>query len=134
MIHDLLIEPLSRHATDSGWALSALRYEEPRLHRIGWIQVVHLKANQRTPFRLRSRADEVWVLLDGVATFRWHDQRSDSPSKDERHEHSAGEPVRVLAPFGVAFGVHAGDGGATLLRLATEVEGDQDRELPWPTP
>ncbi len=132
MIHDLLITRLSQERSDSGWSLEALRYEDPLLHRIGLIEVVHLVPGARTPFRLRHRADEVWVLVEGDAQFLWHDRRNDSPTRGETQDHIADQPTRVLTPFGVAFGVQAGAGGATLMRLATEDKSRDDRVLDWP--
>lgn len=133
MIHDLLITKLDPRTSEAGWSLEALRYEDPLLHRIGLIEVVRLDPQARTPFRLRPRADEVWVLFEGNAHFMWHDQRADSPTQGEKQEHAADDPTRALMPFGVGFGVQAGPDGATLLRLTTEDEGPDDQVLDWPS-
>lgn len=134
MIHDILIQTIPREEQRAGWELTALRYSEPLLHRIGAIQVVRLEAGGRTPFRLRERADEVWVLAQGQASFHWHDRRTGSPTADEHQQHRADQPTRVLAPFGVGFGVQAEGAAALLLRLATEESEEDQLELAWPEP
>lgn len=133
MIHDLVIDRLAAHSSETGWSLEALRYEDPLLHRIGLIEVVRLAPEARTPFRLRARADEVWILFEGEVQFQWHDFRDDSPTQGENQEHSAADPTRVLMPFGVGFGGEAGSAGARLLRVAAEDEGPDDQELDWPS-
>ena len=132
MIHDVLIEELERSALDSGSALTALRYSEPRLHRIGMIQVVHLPPETRSGFRRRELADELWVLVEGRVSFHWLDQREASHTFGDHQDHTADGPTRVLVPFGVAFGVSTADKPARLLRLATEENQDDVHVLEWP--
>ena len=133
MIHDVLIEELDWTDTGPGSALTALLYSEPRLHRIGMIQVVRLPPEARSDFRRRERADELWVLVEGRAWFHWFDQREGSPTFGNHQEHAAESPTRVMVPFGVGFGVFTDDQPARLLRLATEEHQDDAHVLDWPT-
>lgn len=132
MIHDVVIDELERTAFDAGWALTALRFSEPRLHRIALIQIVHLPPGARTEFRRRAQTDELWILVEGRVSFHWLDQREGSPSFEAQQEHTAKIPTRALAPFGVAFGVQADDDSALLIRLATEEDRDDVQVLDWP--
>jgi dTDP-4-dehydrorhamnose 3,5-epimerase-like enzyme len=96
-------------------------------------EVVRVEADMQPYLRLRSIADEVWVLIEGRVEFRWFDMRSDSPTNGAEHHFICEKATQVLAPFGVAFGYRPLDGPALLLRLATHADGlhDGDRRLAW---
>lgn len=134
-IHDLWIRPLLESPAPRGTAQAALTDAEPLLHRIGLVQVVRLDPQQPPALRVRAQADEIWALLEGRAELRWIDLRQGSPTRGARLERAFDEPVRVLAPFGVAFGVRPLGGPALLLRVATHGDDDpsaaDDHNLPW---
>lgn len=134
-IHDLWVRPLTAVSIPAGAAHTALTDAEPVLHRFGLAQVVRADPESPPALRLRSHADEVWAVLEGRAALRWLDLREGSPTRGARFDLACHEPTRVLVPFGVAFGVHALDGPALLLRLATHTDADPaaagDRSLPW---
>lgn len=97
----------------------ALDYGQALLHRVALVDIWQLASDQRTGFRVRPAADEVWLLLAGDCTFAWQDHRASSPTRGSTHWHHASEPTLVLAPFGVAFGILS-HSDSRLVRLATE--------------
>lgn len=135
-IPDLFYRPLEREDTEGLTRWPALRDTDPLLRRFGLAEVVRVTPEATPTLRCRAVADEVWALLEGKVEFLWHDLRPGSPSLSRRHRMTASAPVRVLAPFGVAFGLRAIDGPALLARFATHTDDDpeasRDRELPWP--
>ncbi|MEW6567901.1 MAG: hypothetical protein AB1449_07000 [Chloroflexota bacterium] len=136
-IPDLYIRPFSPQQAPGLTRWTALRNTDPLLRRFGLAEVLRRTPEARAYLRLRTAADEVWVLLEGQVEFLWHDLRTRSPSFGIRHHLQADRPLLVLAPFGVAFGVRAQNGAALLLRLATHSDEDPDasgdQELPWPS-
>jgi dTDP-4-dehydrorhamnose 3,5-epimerase-like enzyme len=71
--------------------------------------------------------------LEGECLFLWQDLRQDSPTHDVIQREKAATPTLVLAPFGVAFGIHALS-ESRLLRIAAQDESEVDSGeiLPWP--
>jgi len=132
-IHDLFIRqiPTAGEASETCWKV--LKDEDHLLRRFGMIEVLRVEAEMRPYLRVRSVADEVWVLIEGRGEFRWHDLRLDSPTHGVEHRLFCENPTQVLAPFGVAFGFRALDGPALLVRVATHDDGlhGGDRHLPW---
>jgi dTDP-4-dehydrorhamnose 3,5-epimerase-like enzyme len=132
-IHDLYARPISSFSTELGESWPLLRFEDHLLGRFGLAELVRALPGASAGLRARSAADEIWILIEGTAEIVWRDTRSGSPTqgREDRLEYS--EPTLVLVPFGVAFGFRARNGPATLLRIATHAEGeDEDIAIfPW---
>jgi dTDP-4-dehydrorhamnose 3,5-epimerase-like enzyme len=122
-IHDGRVEAFEPAWEPEGARWTVLRSHDSWLRRFGQADVVRLDGGTSRGFRVRRRADEVWALLEGQATFRWVDLREGSPSRGMRDEFAADSPVLVLAQFGVAFSVEGRK--ALLLRLCTHSD-DED--------
>lgn len=132
-IHDLFIRhvPSAGGRAEARW--KALRDEDHLLRRFGMVEVLRVEPDLEPYLRVRSSADEVWLLIEGRGEFRWRDLRSDSPTHGVEHKLICDKPTQVLAPFGVAFGFRPLDGPALLLRISTHDDGlhEGDQRLPW---
>jgi len=131
-IHDVVVlrlpaQPLGR-GVDRRTALS---YSDHLLRRFGQADIVHLERGGRLERNEEETADEVWVLIDGEATFEWEDLRSSSPTSGGKASLNAQEPTSVLVPFGVAFRVISGDRPAILLRLSTHADDEERPPRPF---
>jgi dTDP-4-dehydrorhamnose 3,5-epimerase-like enzyme len=123
-IRDLLIEPLSTKDDGTGSLLSLLSFDDHLLRRFGQLDLVGKAPGQFTQLRMRSVADEIWVLIDGKAKCMCRDLRPGSPSEGIEMQFEISAPVRVFVPFGVAFGWQALEQPALMLRCATHQDGD----------
>ncbi len=127
-IHDLYAKPLNERATPGDRRIPILSYSDHLLRRFGLAEVVMLTPGAKSQQRVRQVADEVWALVSGQVEFRWEDLREGSPSRGAQCSLRCDRPTLVLVPFGVAFSVHAHDGPAQLIRLATH-EDQSGREV-----
>ena len=83
--------------------------------------------------RLRAVADEVYALLEGEIQCAWLDLRESSPGHERFVLTTFSDPVLLLVPFGVAFGLQAVGQPALVLRTATHSiqEKDDLQQIPW---
>jgi len=132
-IHDLFARRLLPQAGPIGSTLGILDEETQLLRRLGLVQWLRTGSETEPTLRVRTVADEVWVLLAGHVEFLWRDDRQDSPTFRNRHRLVAFEPILVLAPFGVAFGHRVLEGEAFFVRLATHSDSEEPdgHVLPW---
>jgi len=131
-IHDLYARPVSSISTELGEVWHLLRFEDHLLRRFGLAELVRALPGASPRLRARPAADEIWILIEGTAEFVWRDTRSGSPTQGREDRLEYTEPTLVLVPFGVAFGFRTRKGPATLLRIATHTEGEEDIAIfPW---
>ena len=132
-IHDLYARPVSSISTERGKSWPLLRFEDHLLRRFGLAELVRALPGASPRLRARPVADEIWILIEGTAEFVWRDSRSDSPTQGREDRVEYAEPTLVLVPFGVAFGFRATKGPATLIRIATHAEGEDEdiAVFPW---
>lgn len=132
-IHDLYIKTILPVEESGVIRWPTLRYSDHLLRRFGFAEVVRARSELPLTLHVRVVADEVWALIEGQVEFHWHDLRKNSPTYDNQHRLICTRPTSMLVPFGVAFGYRVLDGQATLLRLATHVDGahEGDYQIPW---
>ena len=132
-IHDLYARPVSSISTELGEVWPLLRFEDHLLRRFGLAELVRAFPGASPRLRARPAADEIWILIEGTAEFVWRDTRSGSPTQGREDRLEYTEPTLVLVPFGVAFGFRAKKGPATLLRIATHTEDEEEdiAHFPW---
>jgi hypothetical protein len=132
-IHDLYIKTILPIEEPGVVRWPTLRDADHILRRFGFAEFVQARPGLTSKFTVREVADEVWVLYEGQVEFHWHDLRQNSPTHNSRYRLICTRPTLILVPFGVAFGYQVLDGPATLLRLATHVEGvhEGDYQIPW---
>ncbi len=134
-IRDLDIRPLKMTRENGVTRWLALKDSDHRLRRFGEVEIVRLDEGNSTGLVLRPVVDEAWAVLEGVVEALWHDLRPGSPTNGVRHRLILRQPTLLLAPFGVAFGARALEGGALLARLAThsgdDPESRDDTALEW---
>jgi dTDP-4-dehydrorhamnose 3,5-epimerase-like enzyme len=132
-IHDLFIQSIPAEQDGNLTRWLAIRDRDHLLRRFGMAEVVRVEPNTRSTLRIRSVADEVWILIEGKVNFFWLDQREGSPTLNHQHHLIPDQPTLVLVPFGVAFGYSTMDAPALLLRIATHADGEHegDYEIAW---
>jgi mannose-6-phosphate isomerase-like protein (cupin superfamily) len=132
-IHDLYIRHLDPVGFDGTSRLTLVRDADHLLRRFGQADLIRLPAGERLGPRVRAVADEVWVLESGQAVLCWRDDRPRSPTHGREHRLHAEQPVLVLVPFGVAFGVRCRS-ASVLVRFSTheDLVHDGDHDDPWP--
>jgi dTDP-4-dehydrorhamnose 3,5-epimerase len=132
-IYGYFIKKISSAESSLGTTLMLLRETDHLLLRFGEMMLIRKDPSAECMMILREAADEIWFLVDGSVEFIWHDLRQDSPTFDQVHKLMCDEPTLVLAPFGVAFGCHALENPASLIRIATYDEGSHpgDRSFAW---
>lgn len=130
-IPDLFIKPLEAHHEPGGSILPVVHFSDHILRRFGAAQVLRLSPDFKVEMRMREVADEAWALLEGSATFVWHDLRPESPSLDAWLRLRLDRPTLALVPFGVAFAPVPESDPCWLLRLMTHEESSPgDRTMP----
>ncbi len=132
-IYGCFTKKISSADSSLGTTHMLLRESDHLLLRFGELMLIQKDPSAERMMNLREAADEIWFLIDGGVEFIWHDLRQDSPTFDQVHKLICDEPTLVLAPFGVAFGCHALENPASLIRIATYEEGSQpgDRSFAW---
>ncbi|OGO10719.1 MAG: hypothetical protein A2Z66_01305 [Chloroflexi bacterium RBG_13_66_10] len=134
-IHDLTLRPLAATEDPGVVRWLALREADQLLRRFGEAEIIRLSPGHSTALTLRPVVDEAWALLEGAVEAFWHDLRPRSPTSGARYRATLHEPVVLLAPFGVAFGVRALEGPVLLARFATHMRDDpesrEDVILEW---
>ena len=132
-IYGYFVKKISSAESSLGTTLMLLRETDHLLLRFGEMMLIRKDPGAECMMILREAADEIWFLVDGDVEFIWHDLRQDSPTFDQVHKLVCDEPTLVLAPFGVAFGCHALENPASLIRIATYEEGSQpdNRSFAW---
>jgi dTDP-4-dehydrorhamnose 3,5-epimerase-like enzyme len=123
-IRDLLIEPLASTNDGTDSILTMLSFNDHLLRRFGQLDLVRKDPGHLTQLRMRSVADEIWVLIEGKVRCLCRDLRQGSPSEGTEVQYEISAPTRLLIPFGVAFGWQALRQPALLLRCATHQDGD----------
>ena len=134
-IHDLFVSEIELIEMDGQIRIPILSFQDHLLRRFEFAESILLDPKYRTDMKVRNVADEIWVSLSGKVQFTWLDMRIDSPSYGSRYEIQADKPTRVLAPFGVAFGIQTLDEPVHLIRFSTHPEGEHegDQVIPWET-
>lgn len=132
-IPDVWIRDIASEPSTMGDRFTALSYNDHLLRRFGLLEVIRLNPGSRFEPILREEADEVWVLVEGTAECVFRDLRDGSPTSGTVIERTLTRTSQVFLPFGVAFGLSAGDSGAVLLRVATHQPGPDSPEtsLAW---
>jgi hypothetical protein len=132
-IHDLYVSELKPIELDGQIRMPILSFKDHLLRRFEFAESILLNPKYQTDMKVRAVADEIWISLRGKARFTWLDLRSYSPSYEARYEIQVENPTRVLAPFGVAFGIQTLDEPVHLIRFSTHPEGEHegDRVIPW---
>jgi dTDP-4-dehydrorhamnose 3,5-epimerase-like enzyme len=128
VIHDLLFEPLLLTNDEPGSFLTLLSFDDHLLRRFGQLDLVRKDPEKLTQLRMRSVADEIWVLIEGNAKCICRDLRPGSPSEGTEVHCEISAPTRMLVPFGVAFGWRALEEPALMLRCATHQDGDHQED------
>ena len=110
-----------------------LTFQDHLLRRFGELELVTKAKGDPQALHIRTRADEIWFLLDGSIHCLMRDLRPGSPSENIELELELSEPSRLLIPFGVAFGWQALSDSSLMLRLSTHAgeQPDDEREIPW---
>jgi hypothetical protein len=134
-IHDLFISELEPIEMDGQIRMPILSFQDHLLRRFEFAESILLDTKVQTDLKIRAVADEIWISLSGKVQFTWLDMRNYSPSYGSRYEIQSDKPMRVLAPFGVAFGIQTFDEPVHLIRFSTHPEGEHegDRVIPWET-
>jgi len=127
-IHDGLVAPLSTILRGGVEVLPLVAFQDHLLRRFGRAEIVRLREGAEFTV-LREVADEVWVLVGGSAEFQLDDRRPGSPTRGSRQIIQAGEPARVLVPFGVHARILSRSQATLLVRFMTHSE-SEDRPLP----
>lgn len=132
-IPDVWIRAIASEPSRMGDRFTALAYDDHLLRRFGALEVIRLNPGSRLEPVLREEADEVWVLLEGTVDCVIRDLREGSPTSGKGFERTLTRTSQLFLPFGVAFGVSAGDTGAVLLRIATHqpLPDSPETKLAW---
>jgi len=124
-IADMLLVDLQ----PNGSLLTIVSEHDPLLRRFGQVDVVSLAPGHPLTV-LRSKADEVWTILEGQATFSLTDRREDSPTFGQQATLTLDSqaPQAVLVPFGTECRVEA-ESAARLLRLTTHADDTDPQDI-----
>lgn len=129
-IHDLYLREINSIDHGATHRLTIYQYEDHLLRNLKVVEFVKVSPRSELIMRVRDVADEVWTMIEGEASFYWHDRRANSPTYDEEFEYSMSSPLMMLVPFGVAFGYRALSPEVSLIRLATHLDHeDQSYQL-----
>ena len=123
-IHDLYLRKIKGIDHGATHRLSIYQYEDHLLRNLKAVEFVKVSPRSELIMYVRDVADEVWTIIQGEASFYWHDRRVNSPTFDIEFEYSTSSPLMMLVPFGVAFGYRALSTEVSLIRLATHLDAE----------
>lgn len=128
-IHDLYLREINEINLGATQRLTIYQYEDHLLRDLKAVEFLRISPGSSIEMRVRDVADEVWVVIQGEASFYWKDKRTNSPTSQEEFEYLTSSPLLMLIPFGVAFGYRALSQEVLLIRLATHLD-NQDPGYP----
>lgn len=110
--------------------LKAVSENDHILRRFGQIDLVQLTDGEAIAVHRKRGADEVWVLVQGLAELVLVDRREESPSfQTSKQINLQGvDPQAVLIPFGVAAELRPRSNGL-LLRVSSHAETEFEEDL-----
>jgi dTDP-4-dehydrorhamnose 3,5-epimerase-like enzyme len=123
-IPDLLIEQLQHELDETSDLIKLLSFDDHLLRRFGQLELIRKDPGELQELSLRAVADEIWFLIGGKVRCICRDLRPGSPSEGQEVQLELSTPSRILVPFGVAFGWHATDESALMLRCSTHQDDD----------
>lgn len=120
-IPDMIVRDLE----PEGRRLTVSQEEDHLLRRFGQVDLVEMSADESI-FIYRKKADEVWSVISGAATFTLTDRREESPAFENQLELEllGSKPQALLVPFGVECQIRSAV-GAKLVRLTTHQDGTE---------